>query len=72
MLRQTLVSDFFEQGKPEARQPNEFRNPSLEEVSTLLAQFKIHPIKMKRDVLQEIAINKTRGQKLRKSFLSVK
>jgi len=35
MLRQTFVSDFLEQGKPQARQPNEFRNPSLEEeVST--------------------------------------
>jgi len=27
-----------------------------------LAQFKNHPIKMKRDVLQELSINKTRGQ----------
>jgi len=27
---------------------------------------------MKRDVLQEFSINKTRGQKLRESFLSVK
>jgi heme exporter protein D len=38
----------------------------------MLAQFKIHPIRMKRDVLQEIEINKTRGQKLRESFLSLK
>lgn len=38
----------------------------------MLAQFKDRPIKMKRDVLQEFSINKTRGQKLRESFLSVK